>query len=36
MIGVFAEARKNKVPFADLLDQRIKTAKADMALGRRR
>jgi uncharacterized protein len=36
MIGVFVEARKNNVSFADLLDQRIKTAKTEMALGRRR
>jgi TPR repeat protein len=28
LIDVFQQAKKNKVPFADLVDQRIKTAKA--------
>ena len=35
MISVFEEAKKNNVPFTDLLDQRIKTAKEDMALGKK-
>ena len=36
IISVFGEAKKNNVPFTDLLNQRIKTAREDMALGKKR
>ena len=36
MASVFEEAKKNKVPFSDLLNQRIKTAREDLAIGRQR
>jgi uncharacterized protein len=36
MIAVFGEAKRNNVSFVDLLDQRIKSAQLQRALGRRR
>jgi hypothetical protein len=36
LAAVFEEARKNNVAFADLLDQRVQTAKRDVRQEKRR